>query len=152
MKILSIFSKVIILVIFFISSVFSQKGNDTVRVIDVKSFMEPYQNKNPDTIAYMFSQHLAVFPGGRDSLNSYVKAYLFRNSMQVVKNKTMILCMVTIEKNGCVSEVEVLTPNSYNLDLENGIKKALYLSPTWTPALQDGKKIRFKLILPFNFP
>ena len=60
--------------------------------------------------------------------------------------------MVTIEKNGCVSEVEILIPNSYNLDLENGIKKALYLSPTWTPALQDGKKIRFKLILPFNFP
>ena len=152
MKILSIFSKVIILVIFFTSSVFSQKGNDTITVMDVKSIMEPYLNKNPDTIAYMASQYPAVFPGGRDSLNSYVKMYLFRKSLQTVKSKTMILCMVTIEKNGCISEVEILAPNNHNLYLENGVKAALYSSPTWTPALQDGKKIRFKLILPFNFP
>jgi hypothetical protein len=152
MKILSILFKVNISILLFTSSVFSQKGKDTITVIDVKSLMEPYLNKNPDTIAYMFVQQVAVFPGGRDSLNSYVKIYLFRNSTQVVKNKTMVLCMVTIEKNGCISEVEILAPNNHYLDLENGIKNALYSSPTWIPASQDGKKIRFKTVLPFHFP
>lgn len=152
MKIICTFFKVNILVLLLTSNLFSQKGKDTILVIDVKSIMEPYLNKNPDTIAYMFVQQVAVFSGGRDSLNSYVKMYLFRNSMQVVKNKTMVLCMVTIEKNGCVSEVEILNPNNYYLDLENGVKNALYSSPTWTPASQDGKKLRFKTILPFRFP
>ncbi len=152
MKILLMFFRVNILIILFTNSIFSQKGNDTITVIDVKSFMEPYQNKNPDTIAYMFVQQVAAFPGGRDSLNSYVKTYLFSNSRQVVKNKTMVLCMVTIEKNGCISEVEILAPNIHNLDLENGIKNALYSSPTCIPASHDGKKLRFKTILPFHFP
>ena len=152
MKILFLLFKVNILVLLLTSNLFSQKGNDTIQIIDVKSFMEPYLNKNPDTIAYVFVQQVAVFSGGRDSLNSYVKMYLFRNSMQVVKNKTMVLCMVTIEKNGCISEVEILNPNNYYLDLENGIKNALHSSPTWTPASQDGKKLRFKTILPFHFP
>jgi hypothetical protein len=152
MKILSALFKVNISIILFASSIFSQKGNDTIRIIDVKSFMEPYQNKNPDTIAYMMSEYPAVFPGGRDSLNAYVKMYLFRKSIQVAKSKTMILCTFIIEKSGCVSEVEILAPNNVNLDLENGIKDALYSSPNWTPALQDGKKLRFKFILPFHFP
>ena len=144
--------KVNILILLLTSNVFSQKGNDTITIVDVKSLMEPYLNKNPDTIAYMFVQEVAVFPGGRDSLNSYVKAYLFRNSRQVVKNKMMVLCMVTIEKNGCVSEVEILNPNNYYLDLGNSIKNALYSSPVWAPASQDGKKLRYKTILPFHFP
>ena len=63
----------------------------------------------------------------------------------------MVLCMVTVEKNGCISEVEILNPNNYYLNLENGVKNALYSSPTWTPASQDGKKLRFKTILPFHF-
>ena len=151
MKILLILYKVNILLL-FASSVFSQKGNDTIRVVDIKSFMEPYSNKNSDTLAYMASQYPAVFIGGRDSLNSYVKVYLYRKSIKIVKNKTMVLCMVTIEKSGCVSEVEILAPNTHNLDLENGVRNALYSSPTWTPASQDGKKLRFKIILPFYFP
>ena len=152
MKILSILFKINIFILLFTSSVFSQKGNDTITVIDVKSLMEPYQNKNPDTIAYMLSQYPAVFPGGRDSLNAYVKMYLFRKSIQVAKDKTMILCIFIIEKSGCVSEVEILTPNNQNSELENGVKNALYSSPNWTPASQDGKKLRFKTILPFHFP
>lgn len=87
MKILSAISKVNILVILFISSVFSQKGNDTVRIVDVKSFMEPYQNKNPDTIAYMFVQQVAVFPGGRDSLTSYVKHICLEIQCRLLKIK-----------------------------------------------------------------
>jgi hypothetical protein len=146
------FSRVIILIILITNSIFSQKGNDTITVIDVKSLMEPHQNKNPDTIAYMFVEQVAEFPGGRDSLNSYVKTYLFSNSRQIVKNKKMVLCIVTIEKNGCISEVEILAPNIHYLDLENAIKNALYSSPAWTPALQEGKKLRFKTFLPFHFP
>jgi hypothetical protein len=152
MKILSILFKVNILILLFSSSVFSQKGNDTITVMDVKSFIEPYQNKNPDTIAYMLSEYPAVFPGGRDSLNAYVKMYLFSKSIQVAKNKTMILCTFIIEKSGCVSEVEILAPNNQNSVLENGVKNALYSSPTWNPASQDGKKLRFKIMLPFYFP
>ena len=152
MKTLFLLFKVNILVLLLTSNIFSQKGKDTIQIIDVKSFMEPYLNKNPDTIAYMFVQKVAVFPGGRDALYSYVRTYLSKNLVQVVKNRTMILCMVTIEKNGCVSEVEILAPNNYYLDLENGIKDALYSSPAWTPASQDGKKLRYKTILPFHFP
>ena len=93
MKILFILLKVNILILLLTSNVFSQKGNDTIQIIDVKSIMEPYLNKNPDTIAYMFVQQVAVFPGGNDSLNSYVKMYLFKKYLQVVKNKTMVLCI-----------------------------------------------------------
>lgn len=150
MKISSIIFKVNILMTLLSNNVFSQR--DTVTIIDVKSFMQPYQNKNPDTIAYMFSEYPAVFPGGRDSLNAYVKMYLFRKSIQFDRNKMMILCTFIVEKSGCISEVEILTPKNRNAELENGVKNALYSSPTWTPALQDGKRLRFKIILPFYFP
>jgi hypothetical protein len=152
MKISSIIFKVNILILLFTSNAFSQKGGDTVTIVDVKSLMEPYQNKSPDTIAYMMSEYPATFSGGIDSLNSYVKRYLFRKSIKNIKNKMMVLCTFIIEKSGCINEVEILTPNDQNLNIENGIKNALYSSPAWIPATQDGKKLRFKIILPFRFP
>jgi len=149
MKILFVLFMVTILAIFFTNSAFSQRG-DTITVIDVKSIMESYQNKNPDTIAYMFTEHPAVFIGGKDSLDSYIKRVSLRNVTKFVKNKTKILCWVIIEKNGCISEVEMITHN--NPELENSIKNTLYSSPRWIPATQDGRKLRYKTILAFNFP
>ena len=132
------------------NSVFSQR-NDTITIIDTKSIMEPFLNKNPDTIAYMFSEKAATFLGGRDSLNAYVKRFLQRKLIKIDKNKTMILTCIFIEKDGCVSEVQWLT-RSNNPELDEGVINALLLSPRWSPATQDGKKVRFKMFLPFNFP
>lgn len=131
--------------------VLSQKG-DTIRVIDIKSFMEPFKEVNPDTMVYMASQYSAVFHGGRDSLNRYVKQYLHRHYVGTVKDNTMVLCSIIIEKNGCISEVNILPSNNSDRNLENCVKKALYASPEWQPASQDGKKLRFKTFLPITFP
>lgn len=151
MKAIFALFKVILLVFFSTNSIFSQKG-DTVTVIDFKSFMEPYLNKDPDTIAYIFTQKPAAFPGGRDSLDKFIKRYLLRESTQFPKNKVKILSWVTIEKNGCTSNVEIIVHNDITSDLENGITKALYSSPMWSPATQDGKRLRYKTIIVFNSP
>ncbi|MEA5259831.1 hypothetical protein VB264_18685 [Arcicella aquatica] len=151
MKILSAPFKVVSLVLLFTHSIFSQQ-QDTLRIIDVKSFMEPFFNRNSDTIVYMATEHPAVFPGGKDSLNAFVKRHLIKVSIPFSKNNGMVLCWVIIEKNGCVSEVEIITRYSHNSALEDGIKNALYSSPMWTSATQDGKKVRYKTIFTFNIP
>ncbi|MEA5458448.1 hypothetical protein VB796_05330 [Arcicella sp. LKC2W] len=142
--------RVYFMVLLLTNCVFSQR-NDTITIIDAKSIMEPFLNKNPDTIAYMFSEKAATFLGGRDSLNAYVKRFLQRKSIKIDKNKTMILTCIFIEKDGCVSEVQLLT-HSNNPALDEGLINAILLSPRWSSATQDDKKVRFKMFLPFNFP
>ena len=151
MKNIFIFLKFCFITLIFTNNVLSQKG-DTIRVIDTKSFMESFKNINPDTLVYMASQYPATFHGGMDSLNKYVRQYVFRNFVGTIKKDVMILCSVIIEKNGCISEVQILSSNNADKNLENYVKNALYASPEWSPALQDGKKLRFKRILPFRFP
>lgn len=142
--------RVYFMVLLLTNCVFSQR-NDTITIIDTQSIMEPFLNKNPDTIAYMFSEKAAIFLGGKDSLNAYVKRFLQRKLIKIDKNKTMILTCIFIEKDGCVSEVQLLT-HSNNPALDEGLINAILLSPRWSPATQDGKKVRFKMFLPFNFP
>lgn len=135
----------------FSNNVLSQKG-DTIRIIDTKSIMESLKVVNPDTLVYMASQYPAVFHGGMDSLNRYVKQHVFRHLVGSISKDVMILCSVIIEKNGCISAVQILPNNNTDKHLENCVINALYASPEWSPASQDGKKLRFKRMLAFRFP
>ncbi len=135
----------------FSNNVLSQKG-DTIRIIDIKSFMESLKDVNPDTLVYMASQYPATFHGGMDSLNRYVKQHVFKHFVGSVSKDVLILCSVIIEKNGCISAIQILPSNNADKSLESSVINALYASPEWFPASQDGKKLRFKRILAFRFP
>ena len=59
---------------------------------------------------------------------------------------------IIIEKNGCISGVYILPTNNTDKGLEGHVKEALFASAPWIPALQDGKRLRYKTYFSVQFP
>lgn len=125
---------------------------DTIRVFDIESFMSSYQEISPDTTVYMATQHPATFPEGNMALSRFVKQYLQKHSKSSIQDKAMVLCSIIIEKNGCISSVHILPTNNTDKGLEGLVKEALFASAPWIPALQDGKRLRYKTYFSVQFP
>lgn len=125
---------------------------DTIRVFDIEPFMSSYQEISFDTIVYMATQHPATFPEGNMALNRFVKQYLQKHIKSSVQDKVMVLCSIIIEKNGCISSVHILPTNNTDKGLESHVTEALFASAPWIPALQDGKRLRYKTYFSIQFP
>ena len=125
---------------------------DTIRVFDIESFISSYQEISPDTMVYMATQHPATFPEGNMALNRFVKQYIQKHFKSSIQDKVMVLYSIIIEKNGCISGVHILPTNNTDKGLEGHVKEALFASAPWFPALQDGKRLRYKTYFSVQFP
>jgi len=103
-------------------------------------------------MVYMATQHPATFLEGNMALNRFVKQYLQKHIKSSVQDKVMVLCSIVIEKNGCISSVHILPTNNTDKGLEGHVKEALFASAPWFPALQDGKRLRYKTYFSIQFP
>lgn len=90
------------------------------------------------------------FPGGRDSLNSYIKRNTIYPEIYKKLNYTeRQFVHFVVEKDGSLSNVKLLQGGFGQFE-----KTALDLvknMPRWNPALQDSKPIRCYVTLPINF-
>lgn len=125
---------------------------ETIRVFDIESFMSSYQEIRSDTMVYMAIQHPATFPEGNMALNRFVKQYIQKHFKSSIQDKVMVLYSIIIEKNGCISGVHILPTNNTDKGLEGHVKEALFASAPWFPALQDGKRLRYKTYFSVQFP
>ena len=90
------------------------------------------------------------FPGGLDSLFRFI----WQNTQypqKAVRNNITGKVYVTfvIEKDGSVSNVEVLRGVHKLLDKE--AVRVTKLLPRWSPAMENGRPVRFRFNLPYVF-
>jgi len=88
------------------------------------------------------------FPGGVEAWDEYVRAYLHKN---LPGNHRDGICMVRfiVDTDGKVYGAEALTLKGSSL--ATTMMGAVMSSPEWTPATQDGKKVKAYVILPMQY-
>ncbi len=112
------------------------------------------QNKNEilqsDTTAYTVVDKMPEFPGGSDSLDTYIAHHAVFSEAAIescLMGKTIIQFIV--EKNGTLSNIIIVR------ELDPGVDKValsvLKNMPPWTPGEKQGEKVRVKYTFPFKF-
>lgn len=104
-----------------------------------------------DTTAIIFiTEKMPGFPGGEEKLNQYIrKSIKYPDSAKVNEIKGNVYIGFVVEKDGSISNVELLRGIGYGCDeiALNAIKEM----PNWIPGEQRGKKVRIKYTLPIRF-
>jgi TonB family protein len=99
------------------------------------------------------------FPGGLDKLLGYLNTNIRYPADAISRNaEGRVVVQFTIEKDGTLSDIHVLTSPDSSLTKE--AIRVMAASPAWLPGIQDNKKVRvqftipvrFKLPQPFAFP
>lgn len=90
------------------------------------------------------------FPGGRDSLNTYVKQNLqYPEEAFQAGEEGQVIIEFTIGKDGCVSNAQVTKSVSASLDKE--ALRIVRSFPRWTPGAQRGRPVEVRISLPIDF-
>lgn len=88
----------------------------------------------------------ALFPGGSDSLKSFIRKNLCYPSEECVEGSVIVRFIV--EKDGSISDVKVI--RSIPL-VDDEAVRVVRSMPKWIPAEKDGKAVRSRFMLPVKF-
>jgi protein TonB len=114
-------------------------------------------SKNPkkpvavsDTTVYSVVDKMPEFPGGGDSLISFIAHhYIFpiEDSESAPMGRTIVRFI--IEKDGSISHITVLIGVDPYIDRE--AIRIVSIMPRWSPGMLKGKKVRVRITIPVNF-
>lgn len=91
----------------------------------------------------------AQFPGGPDSLKSFIRKNLCYPSEEWGCVEGSVIVRFIIEKNGAISDVKVI--RSIEPLVDDEAVRVIRLMPKWIPAEKDGKAVRSRFMLPVKF-
>ena len=90
------------------------------------------------------------FPGGYDSLALFIKNHLIYPQIALDKKiEGRVITQFVVERNGSITEVQVVHGISPELDTE--AIRIVHSMPKWDPGLQRNKPLRVKYTLPIGF-
>lgn len=93
-------------------------------------------------------QSVPHFPGGQDSLTSFLKKNLHWPEPEIdVQGKVIVSFVVT--RSGSITNLKVIKPLYKSFDAE--ALRVVRLMPAWIPAKIKGKPINRDYYLPINF-
>ena len=87
----------------------------------------------------------AQFPGGRDSLKSFMKKNLILPPSSDCFEGSVIVRFI-VEKDGSISDVKVI--RSIEPLVDDEAVRVVRSMPKWIPAEKDGKAVRSRFLLP----
>lgn len=103
-----------------------------------------------DNNIYTILEKSPSFPGGLDSLKSYVKRHtIYPEIYRRYRYAERLFVNFVVEKDGSVSNIRLIQGGFREFE-----KAALDLvknMPRWNPAMQNGKPMRCYMTLPINF-
>lgn len=103
-----------------------------------------------DPQIYVRVEKKAAFPGGQAELNKYLsKAINYPEDASDNGIQGRVIVSFVVNTNGSIVDVEVLRGVHPALDKE--AMRVVKAMPAWTPASNQGKKVRSKFTLPINF-
>lgn len=87
------------------------------------------------------------FPGGIEKMNSFLADnYKVPEELKNDSTPKKVFVMFIIEKNGSMTDIKVLRDVGYGTGKE--AVRVLKLMPKWSPAQQNGKKVRCLYSMP----
>ncbi|KQS33880.1 energy transducer TonB [Dyadobacter sp. Leaf189] len=100
----------------------------------------------PPRRVFTVAEHPAQFPGGEEALQKYFSENLIQP--QTRKEQTVVTTFI-VNETGVIQDVQVLKPRkkAFNDEAVRVIKNM----PAWTPALQSGHVVAYKVELPVVF-
>jgi protein TonB len=106
------------------------------------------QGQVTDSVVYDFVEEYAEFPGGADFLHKWI-AKNFELPQEVNKSEQgKIYLSFVIEKDGSVSNIRITRGLSEKLN--NEAIKLVQKMPSWKPAINNGKPVRSRFMLPIS--
>lgn len=103
-----------------------------------------------EDVPVKFAEHMPEFPGNEAGLYEYLgnntkyPKFPLENGIEA-----KLYVQFIVNKNGSVSNVEVLNPQGYGFD-EEAIR-VISNMPKWKPGKQGGKKVSVYYVIPINF-
>jgi protein TonB len=90
------------------------------------------------------------FPGGMEALMQFMGQNMkYPKDAQKRKKQGRVLVTFVVEKDGSVSNAVVVKSVWPSLDAE--ALRVVRAMPKWAPGKQNGKVVRVKFTMPFNF-
>lgn len=126
-----------------------QMGDDADT--DIKNLADKVEEEEiEDPKIYVRVEKKAEFPGGQAELNKYLsKAINYPEDASDNGIQGRVIVSFVVNTNGSIVDVEVLRGVHPALDKE--AMRVVKAMPAWTPASNQGKKVRSKFTLPINF-
>lgn len=110
------------------------------------------ENEKKDSVDEVFTvvEHQPEFPGGKEALMKYLADNLkYPVDAQQKGLDGRVICNFVVEKDGSISDVEVVRGAAPSLDKE--AVRAIETMPKWNPGKQNGQVVRVRYTLPVIF-
>lgn len=132
----------------------AQEGDpDTshVPIIDDPPIIDTPWPEVPDSNQVLIVvEEMPSFPGGMPALSAYVSEHLkYPEKAKKLRVEGLVLLQFVVEKDGSVSNVEVIRGIGYGCDEE--ALRVVKAMPAWKPGQQGGKPVRVRFSLPMRF-
>ncbi|MGY4536550.1 hypothetical protein ACVW0P_000957 [Mucilaginibacter sp. UYNi724] len=102
-----------------------------------------------DTTVFSVVEQPPVFPGGDAALSKYIFSNkIYKSVTKDEEVQTRIAVSFIVEKNGSLSNFNIIKPK--NTSLERQVVRIIKASPKWEPAMQNGKVVRCRYMLPIS--
>lgn len=107
------------------------------------------QAQSKDVI-YTVVDQMPQFQGGPEGLGSFIRSNL-SYPREALDNKIqgVVVASFIVEKDGSVSNIEIIKGIGYGCDQE--VIRLIRLMPKWTPGKKDNANVRVKLNIPVEF-
>lgn len=117
--------------------------------LDEMDFVEVEPEPEEEEI-FMVVEDQPEFPGGTQALLDYLRKNIkYPRVCQENGIQGRVLCSFVVEKDGHITNVEVV--KSVNIQLDKEAVRVISAMPSWKPGSQRGKKVRVKYTVPVNF-
>lgn len=121
----------------------------TVKPVN-KTESYPVANTTPPDSVYIAVEHMPEFPGGASAMAKWMSENI--NYPESAANNGIqgrVYCSFTVEKDGSISNVQVI--RSVDPALDEEAKRVLMNMPKFTPGRYKGKVVRVKYSVPVSF-
>lgn len=108
--------------------------------------------QSEDTDPRLFAEQMPQYLGGEDSLRVFLQRNLtYPPEAEKLGLQGKVMVGFVIEKDGSVSNVEVLNKDQVNRSLAEEAVRVVRLMPAFKPGMQDGQPVRVRFKLPVLF-
>ena len=106
------------------------------------------QGKIDREFVFKFADTMPEFVGGKDSLLSFLRKNI-KYPKTIGSYKGTVYCQFIIEKDGSISNIEIIKGLEENFDNES--IRVIQLMPNWNPGIHLGKAVSCKMVLPIKY-
>lgn len=112
--------------------------------------LKPREQYGKSDQVYKVVEKSPEYPGGMQALSTYLKTNIPTGDTKTEDQQRYFFSFI-IEKDGSLTNIELLRPKS--ISIEQGIKvkqalTAITSMPNWVPGEQNGEKMAVKYVLP----